>query len=86
MGTILGWLIVGAIAGGIASLIVPGRTPGGVIGAILIGILGGWLGGWLMSLVTNGGPATFIGSLVVAVIGAVLILYALRAADSRSRI
>lgn len=82
MGTIIGWLIVGALAGGIASLIVPGRTPGGAIGAILVGILGGLVGGWLMSLLLNGrGPATFFGSLVVAIIGAVLILYALRATN-----
>jgi uncharacterized membrane protein YeaQ/YmgE (transglycosylase-associated protein family) len=87
MGTIIGWLIIGAIAGGIASLIVPGRTPGGAIGAIIIGILGGWLGGWLVSLFTrNNGPVTFIGSLIVAIIGAVIILYAIRAMSSRSRV
>jgi len=86
VGTILGWLIIGAIAGGIASLIVPGRTPGGVFGAILVGILGGLLGGWLLSLVAGSGPVTFIGSLVVAIIGAALILFGLRAAGADSRV
>jgi uncharacterized membrane protein YeaQ/YmgE (transglycosylase-associated protein family) len=80
----IGWIIIGAIAGGIASLIVPGRTPGGVIGAIIVGILGGLLGGWLMGLFGMAGPATFIGSLIVSIIGAVIILFVLRAFSSRT--
>jgi uncharacterized membrane protein YeaQ/YmgE (transglycosylase-associated protein family) len=63
---------------------VPGRTPGGAIGAIIVGILGGLLGGWLMSLFFERGPVTFIGSLVVAIIGAVIILFGMRAASSRT--
>jgi len=84
MGTIIGWLSVGAIAGGMASLIVPGRTPGGAIGAVIVGIIGGFLGGFLLSLFFGRGPASFIGSLIVAISGAVIVLYALRAAQSRS--
>ena len=38
-----------------------------------------------MSLFAGRGPVTFIGSLIVAVLGAVAILYALRAADGRAR-
>jgi uncharacterized membrane protein YeaQ/YmgE (transglycosylase-associated protein family) len=57
-----------------------------VIGAIIVGLLGGLLGGWLLSLVTHGrGPVTFLGSLVVAIIGAVIILYGLRAAGVGTR-
>jgi uncharacterized membrane protein YeaQ/YmgE (transglycosylase-associated protein family) len=37
-----------------------------------------------MSLVVDRGPATLIGSLVVAIIGAVIILYGLRAASGSS--
>jgi uncharacterized membrane protein YeaQ/YmgE (transglycosylase-associated protein family) len=70
------------LAGGIASLIVPGRTPGGVIGGIIVGNLGGILGGWLMSLVAGNGPVSFLGSLVLAIIGAVIIFYGLRATSS----
>jgi uncharacterized membrane protein YeaQ/YmgE (transglycosylase-associated protein family) len=80
----IGWIIVGAIAGGVASLIVPGRTPGGILGAILVGMLGGLLGGWLMGLFGMAGPATWIGSVIVAVIGAVVILFALRAMSGRT--
>ena len=75
-------MIVGAIAGGVASLIVPGRTPGGAmgaIGAIVVGILGGFV---LDALDVNDN-LTWIDSLVVAILGAVVILYALRSADRR---
>ena len=76
-------LIVGAIAGGVASLILSGRTPGGAIGAmgaIVVGILGGFV---LDALDVNDN-LTWIDSLVVAILGAVVILYALRSADRRS--
>lgn len=87
MGALLGWLIVGAIAGGIASLIVPGRTPGGWLGGIIVGILGGILGGWLLNDVLHLGlGVSFIGSIFVAVVGAVLILFILRALSSRRAI
>lgn len=86
VGLIIGWIIIGAIAGLIASLIVPGTTPGGWIGGIIIGICGGLLGGWIFSLFAGRGPVTFIGTVILAVIGAVIILYAIRAMSSRSTV
>ncbi len=83
MGTLIVWLIVGLIAGGVASLIVPGRTPGGVIGAIVVGILGGILGGWIFDLLGAGDELSWIGSLIAAIIGAVIILYVLRSVRDR---
>ncbi len=59
---------------------MPGRTPGGAIGAIIVGIIGGFL----LSLAFGCGPASFLGSLIVAIIGAVSVLYAMRAVQSRS--
>lgn len=82
MGTLIVWLIVGAIAGGVASLIVPGRTPGGAIGAVVVGILGGLLGGWVLDALDVNDNLTWLGSLIVAIIGAVVILYALRKVDN----
>ncbi len=81
MGTLIVWLIVGAIAGGVASLIVPGRTPGGAVGAVVVGIVGGLLGGWILDALDVNDNLTWIGSLVVAVLGATAILFALRKAD-----
>jgi uncharacterized membrane protein YeaQ/YmgE (transglycosylase-associated protein family) len=81
------WLIIGLIAGSVASFVVPGRTPGGVLGAIIIGILGGVLGGWVLDALDLNENLTWIGALVVATIGAVVILYAMRVSvDRRSRI
>jgi hypothetical protein len=50
-----------------------GRTPGGAPGAIRVGIAGGLPGGR--------GPVTFPGSLGVAIVGAALILVAMRTAS-----
>ena len=85
MGTLIAWLIVGGIAGGVASLIVPGRTPGGAIGAIAIGILGGILGGWILDLLGVDSSLSWLGSLVVAILGAAAILYGLRRANNGGR-
>ena len=83
MGSIILWLIVGLIAGGVASLIVPGRTPGGTIGAIIVGIVGGLLGGWVLDALDVNDNLTWLGSLIVATIGAVIILFTMRATSDR---
>ena len=58
---------------------MPGRTPGGAIGTVIVGIIGDIIGGFLLSLAFGCGPASFLGSLIVAIIGAVSVLYAMRA-------
>jgi uncharacterized membrane protein YeaQ/YmgE (transglycosylase-associated protein family) len=83
MGSIILWLIIGLIAGGVASLIVPGRTPGGTIGALIVGILGGLLGGWLLDALDVNDNLTWLGSLIVAIVGAVVILYVMRSVGDR---
>jgi uncharacterized membrane protein YeaQ/YmgE (transglycosylase-associated protein family) len=78
---ILAWIIVGGIAGWLASLVVQG-TGLGVIGDIIVGIVGALIGGFLLSLLL---PGTFgftgfnIGSLIVAFIGAVILLLIVKA-------
>jgi uncharacterized membrane protein YeaQ/YmgE (transglycosylase-associated protein family) len=76
---IIGWIIFGFIAGGIASLLVPGRTPLGCIGVILVGIAGGLLGGFLFEALFDIVAVSFLGALIIAIIGAVIILLILRA-------
>ena len=85
MGALIAWLLIGLVAGGIASWIVPGRTPGGMLGALVVGVLGGVVGGLVLDLLGVGDDLNWIGSLVVAVAGAVAILYALRARNQRGR-
>ena len=72
------WLILGGIAGWLASLIVRG-TGLGLIGDIVVGIIGGFIGGFIVSLFGGAGVTGFnIWSLIVAVIGAVVLLLIVR--------
>ena len=73
---ILAWIIVGGIAGWLASLVVRGAGLG-ILGDIIVGIVGALVGGFIVSLLL---PGTFgftgfnIGSLIIAFIGAVILL------------
>lgn len=49
----------------------------GLLGNILVGIVGGILGGWVFSLLGIGADGSLIGSLVTAVVGAVILLFIL---------
>lgn len=76
MGFIL-WLIVGGIVGWLASLIM--RTDGqqGIILNIVVGIIGALLGGWLISPLVGVGTINqgiSIGSIIVSLIGAIILL------------
>ena len=70
----LAWIILGLIAGFIGSKLV-NRRGEGVVLDILLGIVGAFVGGWLF---TSFGRAGVTGlnlySMVVAVIGAVVVL------------
>lgn len=80
MWTILAWIIVGGVAGWLASLVVRGGGMG-VIADIIVGIVGAILGGVLLSLLL---PGSFsfsgfnIGSLLIAFVGAVVLLLIIR--------
>ncbi len=86
--SILGWIVVGLIAGLLARAVVK-DSRGGCIYTIVIGVLGGLLGGWLYSVVTdNESPIDDfdLGSILVAFLGACLLLLVLQAiAGRRSR-
>lgn len=82
---ILSWIIFGLIAGVIAKLILPGRDPGGCIVTMLLGIAGAFIGGFIFELLTNRPDIIRFdfGSLVVAVIGAIVVLLIYRAIAGR---
>jgi uncharacterized membrane protein YeaQ/YmgE (transglycosylase-associated protein family) len=76
---ILAWIVLGLIAGAIAKAIMPGRDPGGIIVTMLIGVVGAFLGGFLGSMITGTGLTGFsIWSIVLAVVGALLLLWIYR--------
>lgn len=75
--TIIGWVVFGLIVGFIARALVPGRDDIGLVRTILLGIVGSFVGGFLGSLLHFGGhglhPASWIGSIIGAII--VLVIY-----------
>ena len=74
---LLTWLIVGLIAGVLASFVMGGGF--GIIGDIIIGIVGAFVGGWLFSRLGVGTPfAGLAGTIFVAFVGAVVLLFILR--------
>jgi uncharacterized membrane protein YeaQ/YmgE (transglycosylase-associated protein family) len=76
---ILSWIILGAIAGTIGKLIMPGNDPGGFIITILLGIAGALVGGFIASALGFGGVnGLSIWSIVIAVLGAILLLFIYR--------
>jgi uncharacterized membrane protein YeaQ/YmgE (transglycosylase-associated protein family) len=82
---IITWIIVGLIAGALAKLILPGDDPGGIIVTILIGIAGAFVGGFVFSLLGGSGATGFnIWSIIVATIGAIILLAISRLVASRA--
>jgi uncharacterized membrane protein YeaQ/YmgE (transglycosylase-associated protein family) len=76
---ILGWIIIGLLAGAIAGFFVPGRERMGCLGTMLVGIVGGFLGGFLWVNVLGQDEASgWLGALVIAVIGSIIVLLVLR--------
>jgi uncharacterized membrane protein YeaQ/YmgE (transglycosylase-associated protein family) len=76
---ILAWVILGIVAGFIASKIV-NKTGEGLVLDLVLGIIGAIAGGWIMSLVGKAGvDGLDLYSLLVAVVGAVVVLVAFHA-------
>lgn len=72
--SILGWIILGLISGFIASKIV-NRTGEGFFLDIILGIVGAIVGGFIFTAVGASGVTGFnLYSMVVAVIGAIVVL------------
>jgi uncharacterized membrane protein YeaQ/YmgE (transglycosylase-associated protein family) len=69
---IIGWLLVGLVAGWLASTIMHSRR--GLLGNLLLGIVGALVGGLLFSVLGIGGATNIVGSIVIATVGAVIIL------------
>ncbi len=82
--SILAWVVLGLIAGAIAKAIMPGDDKGGIVVTILLGIVGAFLGGFLGNLIAGTGLSGFsMWSVLLAVVGAVLLLWIYRAATKK---
>lgn len=86
MWDIIMWLVVGALAGWIASKIMKTDEQMGAVANIIVGIIGAVLGGWLAGVLfgIEVDPNSFnIVSLLIAILGAVLLLAILKAVTGR---
>lgn len=82
---ILGWIVIGGIAGWIASLITGNSKRMGTGMNILVGIVGGFVGGIVMNLLGGYGVSGFnLRSLMVATLGAVILLLIVNAVKRRT--
>jgi uncharacterized membrane protein YeaQ/YmgE (transglycosylase-associated protein family) len=69
------WIVLGLIAGFIASKIV-NKQGSGLLLDIVLGIVGAVVGGWLFAFLGAGGVSGVnLYSLLVAVVGAVVVLF-----------
>jgi uncharacterized membrane protein YeaQ/YmgE (transglycosylase-associated protein family) len=82
---IVSWIILGLIAGIIAKFIMPGDDPGGIVITGLIGIAGGIIGGFVSGVLGFGAVNGLnIVSIILAVVGAVILLAGYRIIRKRS--
>ncbi len=80
---IIAWIILGVIAGAIAKMIVPGRQGGGFLATAALGIAGSFIGGALHNLIkyqslmspSKNGQILSLGSIGVAVVGAIIAIF-----------
>jgi uncharacterized membrane protein YeaQ/YmgE (transglycosylase-associated protein family) len=81
--SIIGWIILGLIAGFIASKIV-NKTGQGFFVDIVLGIVGAIVGGFIFSALGGSGITGFnLYSMIVAIIGAIIVLVIYHALSRR---
>ncbi len=82
---LLSWILMGLVVGVLAKWIMPGDDPGGFFLTILLGVAGAFVGGFIGSFVGLGTVTGFnLGSLALAIGGALLLLWGHRRLKGRS--
>jgi uncharacterized membrane protein YeaQ/YmgE (transglycosylase-associated protein family) len=74
---ILAWIVIGTIAGWLAGKVIKGGGYG-FVGDIAVGIVGAIIGGLLTGALGISIGSGLIASIIIATIGAVVLVYALR--------
>lgn len=73
------WIIMGALAGWIASIIMRTNEEQGAMGNIVVGIIGAFIGGMISRALGGPGVEGFnFTSLIIATLGAVVLLFVVR--------
>ncbi len=86
VGSIIGFIVVGAIVGVLARFLVPGDDPMGIVGTIVLGIIGAVIGGWAAGAIfKDTAGVDWIASVVAAVL-VVLVWRAMSGNRTSSRV
>lgn len=80
-GGVIAWLVVGLIAGFLAGRVMRGSGYG-LVGDLVVGLVGAVIGGLLSGMFITG-TYGFAGSILVAFLGACLLIWVLRQFASR---
>ncbi len=81
---IIAWIIFGALAGWIASMIMKTDESMGALANIVVGILGAFIGGFVVQVFGVHVEGFNIASLLVAILGAIILLAIVKAARGGS--
>lgn len=84
--SLLSWIIVGLIAGWLADVVMKGKGSG-LLFSMILGIVGALVGGFLASALFGAADPLSgfnIGTLIVAFLGAVVLIAIVRALPGRS--
>lgn len=82
---LFGWLVIGLLAGSISGWVVGLRSVQGCLPTVVVGVLGAIIGGWLTEQMGLGHVQGFIGALVVATFGGIVVRVVLRAIEGGDR-
>lgn len=73
---ILSWIVLGLVVGIVAKWVMPGPDGGGLVMTMLLGVAGAFVGGWIATQLGFGSVTGFdFRSLIIAVVGALLLLF-----------
>lgn len=82
---LIGWIILGGLAGWVASMIAGTDARQGLLGNIVVGIIGAFIGGLVLGLFgVEGADGISWWSFLVALLGAVILLFIWKAIAGRS--
>jgi uncharacterized membrane protein YeaQ/YmgE (transglycosylase-associated protein family) len=81
MESAIGWIIIGLLAGSISGWFVGVRSAQGCLPTIVVGIIGAVVGGWLAEQLGLGQVRGFVGALVFATLGGIVVRMVLKAIE-----
>ena len=82
---LLGWIVIGFLAGAISGWFVGTKSVQGCLPTIVVGLLGALVGGYLARGLNDEPVQGFLGALVFAIVGSIIVRIVLRAIEGGNR-